>query len=175
MKIRCVIHGFLLAALLAAPGLSLCARDGLYDLNGDASVDVLDLQRLVSTALAPSALAGDVNGDGRVDILDLQAALGDRPELPGRPSVDRPAAALQAVTPPRTPVPTVQQQYQAGPVLPAARRCPPEQAAAGYVASAVARWEPEAPPGTAGWRYLLGVSPHAPPAGEILPTPLMKR
>ena len=43
------------------------------NINGDASVNVLDLQALANMILGVSpTLGGDLNGDGRVDAMDLQ-------------------------------------------------------------------------------------------------------
>jgi hypothetical protein len=42
------------------------------NLNGDASVDALDLQLLANVILGISTGSYDLNGDGRVDVLDLQ-------------------------------------------------------------------------------------------------------
>jgi hypothetical protein len=45
---------------------------GNCDLNGDASVNVLDLQLLANVILGITPGSYDLNGDGRVDALDLQ-------------------------------------------------------------------------------------------------------
>ncbi len=43
------------------------------DVNGDTSVNVLDLQILINTILGANlGLGRDINGDGKVDVLDLQ-------------------------------------------------------------------------------------------------------
>jgi hypothetical protein len=44
------------------------------DLNGDSSVNVLDVQRMINIILgtASSSSSYDLNGDGNVDVLDLQ-------------------------------------------------------------------------------------------------------
>jgi hypothetical protein len=42
------------------------------DLNGDASINVLDLQLLANVILAISSGGYDLNGDGSVNVLDLQ-------------------------------------------------------------------------------------------------------
>jgi hypothetical protein len=42
------------------------------DLNGDAGVNVLDLQLLANVILGITTGNYDLNGDGRVDVLDLQ-------------------------------------------------------------------------------------------------------
>jgi alpha-mannosidase len=52
--------------LLSGPG-SKC------DINGDGSINVLDLQRLVNAILtATGSSSEDLNGDGQVNVLDLQ-------------------------------------------------------------------------------------------------------
>lgn len=64
------------------------------DLNGDARIDVLDLQSLTAALLEGGGRTeADLNGDGRVDVLDYQRALAQRveeepgglPEIPNRP------------------------------------------------------------------------------------------
>jgi hypothetical protein len=56
------------ATIGGVPSTSNC------DINGDSSVNVLDVQAMVNTILGirGSSSSLDLNGDGRIDVLDLQ-------------------------------------------------------------------------------------------------------
>jgi hypothetical protein len=49
------------------------APSNRFDVNGDGSINVLDIQFLVNTILSgTSSGSGDLNGDGRINVVDLQ-------------------------------------------------------------------------------------------------------
>ncbi len=147
-----------LAALLLAGSL-VGAGSGVWtsaDLNGDASVDVLDVQAVVAHVLSedPDSRVADVNGDGRLDVLDLQAVVAQAAdsEVPASTPADTPRKATFPVL--RVPR-----------MLPANRLCLPRadenapvpmrfrQAKAVRIAALRTQVE----------RYLFTLTPHAPP------------
>jgi hypothetical protein len=67
-----------LALIISAGSGPLLRMSEQGDTNGDATIDVLDLQHVITEVLAGAAAPGhgDVNGDGRVDVLDFQTLLG---------------------------------------------------------------------------------------------------
>lgn len=76
---RFFLHVGVCVALLATASIGpLALENAAGDTNGDSTVDVLDLQRVIADVLEGGATAtnGDVNADGRVDVLDFQALLG---------------------------------------------------------------------------------------------------
>lgn len=91
--IRLAQHLVLVCALLtavAASHVSLGVKRG--DTNGDAAVNVLDLQKVIAEVLAgKKAPVGDVNRDGKVDILDFQALVNQAQHAAPAPSAPRPA------------------------------------------------------------------------------------
>ena len=74
--------------LFACPVLSAQTGAPSYDLTGDGSVNVLDVQMLVNAILSPGSTGnGDLNGDGGVNVVDLQLLVnyilsGPGPRLP---------------------------------------------------------------------------------------------
>ena len=150
-------YGLAIAMTLVAVAGIPASSEAEGDTNGDQQINVLDVQTVVSHVLSgpPGAAPSDVNGDGRVDVLDLQrilaqAAHADRPNpkppnhgrpdatVPVRPEVPAPLAlALCVVSPLET------EQAAA-----CSRRCGHERPVA-----IAAQTE----------RYLLNLTPHAPP------------
>ena len=146
-----------LALLLAAADVSSQATDiQAADTNGDRAVNVLDMQRVVAAVLEDAGNRGDdVNGDGRVDVLDFQCILeaareGDTGPAPSAPD------PLQGNMPPRllhlkgltmahVPVP-----------VPLADDSDARWRCTGTCEYAVKSGPREG-------RYLLGLTPHAPP------------
>jgi hypothetical protein len=124
------------------------------DLNGDACVDVLDMQLLVASLLRHGTANPDVNGDGRVDVLDLQAFLS------GEGRTDTPDKPTPTEHPPGvTPAPVSAPQH-----YPLAGLCHTESAAT--VREALSPFRETVPRHTANTgalRYLFGLTPHAPP------------
>ncbi len=88
----------------SANGLSVSVRNGSiverrgakWDINGDGTVNVLDLVR-VATSLGSQNAGTDINGDGTVNVLDLVTVaqhLGESVGTPDTPSVVPPPVAL---------------------------------------------------------------------------------
>ena len=111
---------YVLAVVLASVGLAAPKGDihVAADTNGDAQVDVRDLQLVIGECLgtpqeelqaaldAVDAKRADVNGDGRVDVLDVQCivhACGGKGSAPApRPDTETgvvPSRTLHEVTP----------------------------------------------------------------------------
>jgi hypothetical protein len=87
-----------LAVLLVVGAPGSLPRAAAGDVNGDRTVDVLDLQRLVADVLnSTGGGITDLNGDGVIDILDLQLLLAEAARAgetaPDAPESGPPAAA----------------------------------------------------------------------------------
>ena len=145
----------LTAASLAVPGT---AADNAADVNGDAIVDVLDVQRVLAavTQRGPVEACFDVNGDGAVDILDYQFILAQatyarssEQDIPEGPAPD-------GVIPQRVLAPVL--QLASAFPTPQSDRQP---ACGGQGLRLDAYRSAQIPPKTE--RYLYTLTPHAPP------------
>ena len=129
---------------------------GAADTNGDRAVDVLDVQRVIAAVLRDGGHPGnDVNGDGRVDVLDFQCIVQAARSHDEAPSRQEPEPARRHA-PPR-------------PIRFEGMALARDAATAPCADDSDARWrctgvcECDVKSGPREGRYLLGLTPHAPP------------
>ncbi len=145
-----------LAVAVASAGVPRPFAATAGDTNGDSTVDVLDVQRVVAAVLRDGGTPDDdVNGDGRVDVLDFQCIVqaANTQDAPS-PALPQPTRGDTAPRPPRV-------EGMATARAPAAILLTDDSDARWRCAGAS---ECDVKSGPKEGRYLLGLTPHAPPA-----------
>jgi hypothetical protein len=124
--------------------------------NGDGACDVLDVQAVTAALLhAPNTAKADINRDGGVNLLDLQRAVAAASNLPGAQEAPESSPQEPVLLQAQVDAPVVKPQLCG--VLPVAAPGAPVARAA-----TVAR-ELDSLPTPAEERFMLQLTPHAPP------------